>query len=449
MSILDWLSYIIGFFHWHWQITTMKSLLKTSFLTGTATFVKIVTGLVTIKIIALYLGPSGVAKLGQFTNLINILAIIAGGGISLGVIKYVAEYAYESEKTLKAFISSSVVYTVTFSLITSALAIIFQKSLSEWIIGSQNYAYLIVITAFSQFFSALNLLLLAILNGYKQIGRMTWINILSSLLCVCVISFMTMIYGFRGALLALILTQALVLLINISLTYHQKWFKFLLHFNVSWQYIKNLSHYSLMSIISTLTVPVAQIIVRYDLSRLFTWHAVGYWQAVIRISDSYLTFATLALTAYYLPRLSELKNTQDIKKEMWTAYKVIMPIVLVSLCFIYFLRDFIIYALYSKAFLPARNLFLFQLVGDFFRIGGWLFTYLLLAKAWTKTYIATEIVLSLLFVVLSHIIARTYGLIGVTYSFTITYAIYWAIMAAIGFYFFKKDSELCQIKPHL
>jgi len=50
------------------------------------------TGLVSNKIIAIYLGPGGLALLGQFSNFIAIATTISSGGITAGITKYVAEY---------------------------------------------------------------------------------------------------------------------------------------------------------------------------------------------------------------------------------------------------------------------------------------------------------------------------------------------------------------------
>ena len=407
-------------------------LIKTSILSGLSTLTKAIAGLVTVKIIALYLGPTGVAKLGQFATLINILAVVAGGGISLGVIKYVAEYASNATKMLEEFIQSSLAYTFLFSLATAILGISLHQQLAQWVIGSPQYGYLFIIVSAVQFFTAANIFIQSILNGYKQIGRMVSINILGSIAGVGLIAIAAIKYHTEGALLALILSQVVIFIISISLVCRQPWFSLLSKLRLNRVYFKNLSQYSLMNIVSALTVPVSQIIVRVNLSHLLGWKAVGYWQAVIKVGDSYLLFVTLALTAYYLPRLSELKNKQSIKKEMWQANYIILPIIAISLICLYFARHIIIDILFTPNFSPAAKLFLYQLLGDFFRIAGWLMTYLLIAKKWTKTYIGTEILLSVTFVILSRYFAHAYGLIGVTYSFAVTYFIYWLVMLIAG-----------------
>ncbi len=67
------------------------NLLKTSFLSGIVTAFKILSGLVTTKIMAIFVGPSGVAIVANFNNIATIFTTFANGGISSGVTKYIAE----------------------------------------------------------------------------------------------------------------------------------------------------------------------------------------------------------------------------------------------------------------------------------------------------------------------------------------------------------------------
>ncbi|QEY50098.1 O-antigen translocase [Legionella longbeachae] len=416
-----------------------SKLLQTSFFSGISTLVKILTGMVSLKIIALYAGPEGVAILGQFMSLANIFATIAGGGIALGVIKYVAEYAQTGE--LQSFLPTATLYTLLFSFVTTLLGFIYSQKLAEWILGSTQYAYLMRWTAFVQLFIALHLLLCAILNGFKQIRLLVSITIISSLLSLIMMSCAAVFYPLKSILCAFVIAQSLAVVISLLFVFRKDWFRLLFSLNIKKQYLINLLRYSFMSSVSTLTVPLAQIVVRNDLSALFGWESVGYWQAVVRLSDAYLLFVTAALTTYYLPRLSELQTPQALKQEIRDTHRIFMPLIGFILIVIYLFRGFIINLLYSKTFNPATELFSYQLLGDFFRIASWLFTYLLLAKAWTKTYVFTEVILSIIFVSLSHLLARTYGLPGVTYAFALTYFVYWLLMGMIVLFYFKQENK--------
>lgn len=416
-----------------------SKLLQTSFLSSLSTLVKILTGMLSLKIVALYTGPEGVALLGQFMALANIFATIAGGGISLGVIKYVAEYANTSK--FRDFLPTATFYTLFFSVLTMFSGLIYSKALAEWILGSAEFAYLIQWMAVAQVFIAMHLLFCSIINGFGQIRLLVNITVISSLLSFVIIGVGAIFYQLKGTLFSFVLAQALAIIISLVFVHRKEWFPLLFFRRTDKSHFANLVRYSFMTTISTLTVPIAQIVVRNDLSTLFGWDSVGYWQAVVRLSDAYLMFVTTALTAYYLPRLSELQDPAALKQEIAQTYRILMPLVGLILVFIYLCRDIIINLLYSKTFVPATQLFTYQLLGDFFRIASWLFTYLLLAKTWTKTYITTEIFLSLIFIGLSYSFSRYYGLIGVTYAFALTYLVYWFLMGVIVVFYFKRKNK--------
>lgn len=391
---------------------------------------------------AIYLGAAGLALCGQFISLMSILVVLAGGGISYGIIKYVAEYAY-SETKLKLFLYNVVAYTCMFSMPAMVLGILLRKQIAVWILGSEQYADIIVGLSVAQVFLAFNLVLSSVLSGFKRLRLLTLINIISAFVGLMIAFVLIKAYGIEGGLFSLIISQLCPLFFSILFLYREKWFHYLRKLRVSKKIFAKLLNFSWMNMVSVLTVPIAQILVRDDISSLYSWQAVGYWQAVLRLSDAYLLIVTIALTTYYLPRLSELKNNRLIWQEMKRAYQCILPLIVVATMVIYFFRDFIIMLLYSQEFTSARDLFLYQFTGDFFRIAGWLSTYLLLAKAWAKTYIATEIFLSALFVIISYFMVRSYGLVGVTYAFAITYAIYWVVMSATSILYFKKAGNIC------
>ena len=77
------------------------NLLKTSALNGIAVLIKTATMFILNKVLAVYVGPSGYAVIGQFQNFIQIVTSFAGGAINTAVVKYTAEY-YEDEQKQKS-----------------------------------------------------------------------------------------------------------------------------------------------------------------------------------------------------------------------------------------------------------------------------------------------------------------------------------------------------------
>ena len=103
----------------------------------------------------------------------------------------------------------------------------------------------------------------------------------------------------------------------------------------------------------------------------------GWWEAMNRISNVYLMVITTSFSIYYLPRLSEIKEISELRYEIFKCYKVIIPILLSGLTLVYLLRHFVVMILFSPDFYPMESLFIWQLLGDFFKISSWLLAFLI------------------------------------------------------------------------
>lgn len=400
------------------------TLIKTTVLSFIATVIKLLAGLVINKAIAIYIGPSGLALIGQFQNFSQLVMTAAQGAINTGVTKYVAEYGKESDKIPILFSTASKISLFT-SITVGIGIVIFSNFASEYFLKSENYGYIFVIFGFTIVLFVINGLLLSILNGLKEIKTWILINIIQSLYSLIFTVILIVFLGLDGALIALVTNQSVILIIVLWMLRKNPIIK-LENFRGNLDIIqaKKLSGFALMAITSAATVPVSHLIIRNYIGKNLGWDAAGHWQAIWYISTMYLTVVTTTLGIYYLPKLSEITDKTELRKELWQGYKIIMPIVIIISVIIFLLKDFIIWQLFTEDFAPMRELFLWQLVGDVVKLASWLIAYLMLAKTMIKTFIITEIAFSLSFVLISVWFVDQYGLIGMSYSFSINYAIY-------------------------
>ena len=93
------------------MVVSRKHALQSAALTVASQTSKIAVGFILIKLIAVYLGAGGMGLLGNFMSLVAMLSLMAGGGISNGVIKYVAEYKKQPRR-LAEFIGSAKLYSL-------------------------------------------------------------------------------------------------------------------------------------------------------------------------------------------------------------------------------------------------------------------------------------------------------------------------------------------------
>jgi O-antigen/teichoic acid export membrane protein len=406
-------------------------LVRTTFFSAIITFIRIVSGFVASKVVALFTGPAGVALIGAFTNFIAIVLTLANGAINTGVVKYTSEYGDEEPK-LKSLFSTALKISIICSAIVGLILITLAPYCSLWIFTKSEYTNIIRVLGVTIIFYSLNSLLISILNGRGQINTYTIVNTIGSV--IGLLFTITLVYFFKinGALYALVLAQSIVFFVTAALVINSPWFSWG-YFNQAFNKViaLKLSHFSFMAIVSALVVPVSQIVLRNMVIAKLGINNAGYWQGVMRISDGYLMLIITSLSTYYLPKLSSLKTNGELKKEIFQAYKYFLPVVLAGCIVIYFLRFFIIKILYTPNFLAMDSLFLWQLIGDFFKMAAWILAYLMIAKAMTKTFIISEITFSICYVLWGYVMVGRYGLKGITMAFAINYFIYFLVMVII------------------
>jgi PST family polysaccharide transporter len=415
-----------------WNKFWKADIVKVFSFTSISTLVRMLTGFVSVKVVAVIIGPAGIALLGQLNNFSTIILNLASGGINSGVTKYVAENKSESVEIVKPFISTAFKITIFCSLFIGLCLISFHSVLSNLIMLSSDYGYVFVIFGITILFYALNNLLMSILNGYKEFKRFVKINIISS---VCGLAFTVLLVSFwqlQGSLISAVTFQSVMLFVTLWMARKLPWMKkdFFLG-KVEKPIAKKYLRYAAMSFVSIAVVPVSQLVLRgYVIANISDVQA-GWWEAMNRLSGMYLMVITSSFSVYYLPRLSEIKTNAELRHEIFKTYKVIIPLLVAGFTLIYLFRGLVIRLLFTEAFYPMENLFIWQLIGDLFKISSWLLTFLMVAKSMTKTFIATEIAFSALFVGLSFLFMRTNGVVGIMQGYLVNYAVYLVVMLVV------------------
>ncbi len=407
------------------------TLIKTSILSAISTVIRVIAGFVSVKIIAVYIGPSGLALVGQMQSFIAMMSSIASAGIGGGVVKYTAEH-YEDEATKQKIWSSALKITLVL-IVPMAIAVIFLADfISLKLLHTTDYSSIFIVYAVSIVFFVLNGLLTSILNGQKEIKRLTLLNIAGALFGLGITIALVVNYQLYGALIAGIVSQSVVFFITLGFVLKSSWFKLSLFLgSLDREYTIKLLKYSAMALTSAISIPLSHMYLRDYIGTNIGWDEAGYWQAIWRISETYLMLVTMTLSVYYLPKLSSIQDRSELKKELVYGYKIIMPLVIIMALGIYLFRDFVITILFTPKFAPMAELFLYQLIGDVFKIASWLLGYIMIAKAMTRMFIISELAFVVSFVVLSVVFMHLYGIIGMTIGFMVNYMIY------LGFLYFS------------
>ena len=185
-------------------------------LTNIHIIIKVIAGVIMNKVISVYLGPSGLALLGQFQNTTGLITSIGHGSIQTGLVKYISSEK-NNENSFRKIISTSLFVILGLTLIVSIVTFIFSENLSQFVFFSKEYNFIFSLFSFSILFYSLNIYLLSITNGLEKIKLFTTINILLSLVTLITASILTIYFKLSGALISIVLSQFIVFIISFFL----------------------------------------------------------------------------------------------------------------------------------------------------------------------------------------------------------------------------------------
>lgn len=405
-------------------------LFKISSLNSLSVILKIGVGLVTSKLLAIFVGPSGMALVGNLRNFMTSLESISTLGFQNGIVKYVAECDKDKSEIQK------IIATVFISLLLVAIGLsgilfFFASYWNNQVFGSRfDYSFVFKALALALPWYAVSLFFVSVINGLGQFKKVIWITILGNAFGLLVSLVLIWNYKTLGALLAIVVTPALLFLVSFYFVNQEISFlkTIRLHY-FDFTIIKNLSSYSLMALVSSVFGPLIFLEIRKNVIATVGIDQAGYWETMTRISTYYMLFASTILSVYFLPKLAIAKSNSETKAVFWSYYKSIVPLFIVGLSLIYALRFFIVELLFTKAFLPVASMFFWQLVGDILKVAFLILGYQFFAKKLTLAFIIFEIASLGVLYFSSNYLIQIFGIQGVLIAQVLDNLIYLLVLA--------------------
>lgn len=375
------------------------------------------------------------ALVGNMRNFFTSVETVSTLGFQNGIVKYAAE-SQEDEVALKKVISTIFISLLGTAILLAIVLFFFSGYWNDQVFGSENqYDFVFKLLALALPWYVVNVFLISIINGFGRFKSVIYINIFGNIIGLIVSILLIFQFKVSGALASVALTPALLFLL--SFYYINK--EISLRKNISIQcfdfsLIKKLSSYSMMAVVYGCVGPLVYLAIRNNVIDKLGLEQAGYWSAMERISANYLLFVSTLLTVYFLPKLVLAKTNQETKKVFFSFYKTILPLFIIGLVAIYFLRFYIIDLLFTVAFLPVSKLFFWQLIGDILKVASIILGYEFFAKKMTLAFILTELMsLGILYFSTIYFV-KAFEMEGIVMAYAFTYAIYLLVLIV----FFRK-----------
>lgn len=414
---------------------------KVGIIYGSSTLLKMLIGVVSIKIISFYLGTEGLGRLGQFMSIMTIITLLAGGAISTGVIRNISACKDDLE-SVSLYLKASFVIWWRVSLVVFFIMVWQANYLSALVFGSDEYYYIFVALAFAQAGIGLYNIFINVINAHQDVIQFGIISSLTAIFGALGLWLLIFNFGIKGAMFGLLIAPLIGFFLALFGVQYKKYLpKGWLSATPQLKQYKSLFSFSIMAIVSACTMPVVQIIVRDWLAMDLGWHSVGIWQGMVKLSDVYLQFITIVLANYYLPRLAEKNNFKQMGSEMILAIKIAIAVLIPLTFLIWLLREMIVLLLFGDGFLEMKDLFFPQLIGDIFKILSYIIGYIGVAKGLTLLYVAAELLQSALILFFTSIFIKSMGVEGAVYANALTYFVYFIVCISVYLIYCSKMNK--------
>ncbi|WP_282040644.1 O-antigen translocase [Winogradskyella flava] len=406
-------------------------LIKAASLNTANISVKIIAGIIISKCIAVFIGPEGMALIGNLRNFLSAIQSVAIAGLYDGVVKFISRTKTNIDNLTNTL--STVFYFGFFSSVFLAFVCFYNAQyINELIFLNNDYEYIIKVLAIVLPFYALNMFLFCIMNGFSKYRILLVINIIGQVLGLLVTILLIWQNKIDGALLAIVITPALSLLITfVGIIFRKNLVPYIKITSIDFSVLKQLSPNMIMALVSSIAIPVVLIIIRNYIIAEIGIKEAGYWEAVNRVSDYYLMFIYSLMALYILPRFTQIDSKKEFRKEVFSFYKTVLPIFALILLIVYLTRSFLVTILFTEEFRPIEDLFGYQILGDFMRVMSMVIAYQFLAKKMFAHFIIIEIFLFVIMYVSSIYLIDIFGLKGAVMGHCLSYLMHFGIILLI------------------
>ena len=411
----------------------MSSSLRSAFGWGSAqAAVRLVVGFVSIKVTAVYLGPAGIALVGQTGNFLTLLQGTMGNAIQTAVTKITAEREAAGDQSHFPLWGTAMRLAVGLALAVGAMVVLLNRPLSAWLFGQEDLWPVVVLIGVILPFTMSTLVLSGILTGLKQFRLIAFTNMGSTVLGAAIFISLSYAFGLMGGLFGTILAVGGGLLVILAIVQSAKAIRVSQCFS-HWRpaLLPSIFAFYPMLLVHAAAEPLTLLMVRDALIGASGVDQAGLWQATLRLSNIYTLVLLTTLSMYSLPTLSAISDPRRFRKVMFgMAVKMGAATAGVALV-IYLCRDLIVRAVFTAQFMPVRDLLGVQLLGDVLNLAGWPLHSALMAQDRSRTYMILEVLVAVSQVAVTHLLLPRIGVSAAPTAYAAASGMALAVLVAL------------------
>lgn len=366
-------------------------LLKVLSLNAFSVGANFVFGIVSTKIISVYLGAQGMALLGNLRNFAAMGKAAATVGLNNAAVRLLVEH--KEDASARSKIAATFFWTfLTLCTVLSAIGLALAPCISQWLFFDPGYAQAIRFFALQLPLIAMATFCVALYNAHARYSRIVLGQIFSAFFIFVLTVFLVFKQHITGGIWAVVLSEVVVFLTTLGFVLKDRLLSGIrLLRRMEVRYLREIGKFSGMALLSAVVIPLTMIGIRNLITNLYGLEQAGIWEAVNKLSGFYMSLVGPALSLYYMPRLASLRSDADFKLELRLYFTLFIPLCLVMLALVYLTRYWILDLAFTKDFSGVAPLLGWQLLGDALKIMTLAFGYQVLVKAMLWRYVLIEL----------------------------------------------------------
>lgn len=366
--------------------------LKTALVWGAGqTVLKMILSFLSIKITAIYLGPAGLAMVGQFSNFFTLLQAAIGSAINTGVTNLTAQADNDGAR-LRTLWGTAMSGSLLIGGVLALVVALASYPISQWLFKDGAYWPAVVGGAIGIPVVMAGLVFNGAINGLKQISLLGKIGIVGALCGTLVFVPLCYFFGVWGGLAAVTVSTCGIAAVTVLLMLRASSWQWA-DFGLRWDgaVARQLLAFFPMLLVHAVAEPIAPLLMRDTMLATLGATSTGFWQAALRLSDMYTLVVTTAVSMFLMPHLASIKDDRAFGRELGLTVLKVAGIVALGAAMIYLCRDLVIAIVFTKQFQPVRELLALLFIGNIFKLASWPLRMALVIKLRAKWYILVEI----------------------------------------------------------
>lgn len=397
-------------------------------------------GIIRTKVIAVLLGPSGVGLFGLFNSVADLARTVAEVGINQSGVRQIAEACGSNDvQRIAVTVTTLRRAALLFGCVGAILLAVLCRPVARLTFGNEHYAGGVLLLSLTVLFGTVSEAQRALIQGMRRIGDIAQLSVLGAFFGTIFSIPLVYYFGERGVVYSIVCVAGMGVVTSWWYARKVKVERVPMAYNqVSGEAAALLKLGIVLMACSLLPLAVAyaiRIIVQHKLGL----DAAGFYQAAWALSILYVNFILQAMGMDFYPRLTAAsKDNMQCNRMMNEQTEVGLLLAGPGLLGTLTVAPLVIHLFYSAKFGPAVELLRWNCLGMIVQVATWPIATLQLAKGRGNLFFWTQFAGSALYVLLTWIGVKFWGLNGAAIAFcgmiAVQYLIsYWVARRLSGF----------------